>query len=177
MKKSGGVRQKKGEFNLRCWKYAEKAGAACIRTDDVIFQPGDGGGMDRLWHEQAMRHMSCWEVYSAVQEEVVQNVSGIFYGARGSRGCKSFAGFFRVFSDKNAMTAKSTLLVAYLVHTVLLNSYAVYRRFLVGNRLPLVGFWPAKMEKSTQSELSGKNRSKHAHNWLAGTEEGTRRKA
>lgn len=41
--------------------------------------------------------------------------------------------FVQVFSEKIATMLKNTVLVAYLVHVLLLNSFAVHRRWLVEN--------------------------------------------
>lgn len=53
--------------------------------------------------------------------------------------------FVQVFSDKTGTTMKSTALVAYPVHVVLLNKSAVYQQWLVGKQLTLVGFLPPKL--------------------------------
>lgn len=96
-----------------------------------MFRPENVGGMDRSWVGQAMRRIYLQGMYAAVREEVMQNESRDVFWSNWSEGrCRSFMVFVQEFSDKTAATVKSTALVAYLLHVVLLNCSAVYwRRF------------------------------------------------
>lgn len=68
------------------------------------------------------------------------------------------------------MTLKSIALVAYLEHFGLLNTSAVYR-WLIQNRLTLMGFLPAKMETCKENKLHGEFRGECALYWFSGKEE------
>lgn len=67
------------------------------------------------------------------------------------------------------MMLKSSAPVAYLVHAVLLNSSALYQRWVVEEGLILVGFLRVKIETCKESELIGEGRDECALYWFTGT--------
>lgn len=94
-------------------------------------------------------------VYSVVRKELLQIVSKDPFCSQGSEvECKSFVRFVLVFSDKTATTLKSTVLVVYLEHLMLLTTSAVCWRWLVDDKLTSVGFLATKLETCKESDLS-----------------------
>lgn len=65
---------------------------------------------------------------------------------------------------------KSTALVVYPVHIVLLNRCALLQRWWVGCRGILVVFLSVKMDVCKDNELSSEGSSDCAHYWVTGTE-------
>lgn len=92
------------------------------------------------------------------------NGRGDVLWTHGSDGeSKLFVGFVKVFFDMTATMLKSTALVPYLIHGVLLNSSAMYRRWRAEYKLTLIGLFPVKRETCKGSEMSGEGRSESAH--------------
>lgn len=57
-----------------------------LKPKEVMFRPEDMGGVDRSWEGHAMSLMYSRRACSAVQEEVVQNVSGGVFWSDCSEG-------------------------------------------------------------------------------------------
>lgn len=74
-----------------------------------------------------------------------------------------------VFYDRTA-ALKSTVFLVYVVNVVLLNTSAVYWRWLIENGLPLMAVLPVKMFTCKKSELSGEIRGHWPRYWFMGTQ-------
>lgn len=123
----------------RSWRAIEREGPAWIGIEPSVFLAWRRGWGGRVGEGACNDANYLHGVYSAVQQNLIKNVSGnVFWSGERDGDCSSVLWLVKIFSDKRVMALTIIAPLAYQIHDMVLCNSAAYWQWLVVNGVTLV---------------------------------------